>query len=96
MTSDFWVGMWICKNWTQYIKLDAYNSHLWMALARTSLMDTPFYRVLQVAHAYSIYITISIVMSVCQSGVRPSVRHKNFFSLKSPWNHPLTPGVDPG
>ena len=54
MTSDFWVGMWICKNWTQYIKLDAYNSHLWMPLARTSFMDTPFYRVLQVAHAYFI------------------------------------------
>ena len=32
---------------------------------------------------------------VCPSSVRPSVRHKNFFSLKSPWNHPLTPGVDP-
>ena len=27
---------------------------------------------------------------------RPYVRHKNFFSLKSPWNHPLTPEVDPG
>ena len=24
------------------------------------------------------------------------VRHKKFFSLKSPWNHPLTLGVDPG
>ena len=31
--------------------------------------------------------------------VRLSVRHKNFFSLKSPWNHPLTPefwGRPPG
>ena len=26
---------------------------------------------------------------------RVSVRHKIFFSLKSPWNHPLTPGVNP-
>ena len=25
--------------------------------------------------------------------VRPYVRHKIFFSLKSPWNHPLTPGT---
>ena len=33
---------------------------------------------------------------VCLS-IRPSgVSHKNFFSLKSPWNHPLTPGFDPG
>ena len=31
-------------------------------------------------------------MGVC---VCVSVRHKNFFSLKSPWNHPLTTGVDP-
>ena len=30
-----------------------------------------------------------------RSFVCPSVRHKKFFSLKSPWNHPLTPGVDP-
>ena len=27
--------------------------------------------------------------------VRPSVCHKIFFSLKSPWNHLLTPMVDP-
>ena len=27
--------------------------------------------------------------------VRSCVRHKIFFSLKSPWNHPLTPGVEP-
>ena len=40
-----------------------------------------------------IYITISIVTSVCPC-VRTCVRHKIFFSLKSPWNHPLTPGVD--
>ena len=32
---------------------------------------------------------------VCLSILHPSVRHKNFFSLKSPWNHPLTPGADP-
>ena len=44
-----------------------------------------------------IYITISTITSVRPSfGVRAvSVRHKNFFLLKSPWNHPLTPGVDP-
>ena len=45
----------------------------------------------------TIYITISTITSVClsirpSSGVRAS---QNFFSLKSPWNHPLTPGVDP-
>ena len=27
--------------------------------------------------------------------VRTCVRQKFFFLLKSPWNHPLTPGVDP-
>ena len=31
---------------------------------------------------------------VCPS-IRTYVRHKIFFLLKSPWNHPLTPGVDP-
>ena len=37
-----------------------------------------------------IYITISTITSV-RPCVRPvSVRHKKFFSLKSPWNHPLT------
>ena len=48
--------------------------------------------------ALNIYITISTVTSVCVSILlllRTYVRHKNFFSLKSPWNHPLTPGVDP-
>ena len=45
----------------------------------------------------SIYITISTVTSVRPSVVCrvSSVRHKKFFSLKSPWNHPLTPWVDP-
>ena len=27
--------------------------------------------------------------------VHPPLVTKIFFSLKSPWNHPLTPGVDP-
>ena len=33
---------------------------------------------------------------VCPS-IRPGVPMSvtKFFSLKSPWNHPLTPGVDP-
>ena len=31
---------------------------------------------------------------VCPS-VRACVCHKIFFLLKSPWNHPLTSGVDP-
>ena len=48
-------------------------------------------------HFYQIYITISTITSVCPvSGVRSVfIRHKIFCSLKSPWNHPLTPGVDP-
>ena len=45
-----------------------------------------------------IYITISTITSVCPSaGFRfpVSVRcHKNFFSLKSPWDHLPTHGVD--
>ena len=45
--------------------------------------------------AQYIYITISTIMSVCPS-VRSSVHYKKFFSLKLPWNYPLTPGVDPG
>ena len=45
---------------------------------------------------YVIYNTISTITSVCPS-VRPSfVRSsENFVLLKLPWNHPLTPGVDP-
>ena len=46
-------------------------------------------------------LCLSLRLSVRLS-VHPSVRpaggvrcHKIFFSLKSPWNHPLTPGVDP-
>ena len=47
------------------------------------------------AKFWLIYNTISTITSVCPS-VRPSgVRHKKFFSLKSPWNHSLTSGVDP-
>ena len=45
-----------------------------------------------------IYITISTNTSVCPSDVRPAsggVRHKIFFSLKSPWDHSLTPGLIP-
>ena len=38
-----------------------------------------------------IYITISTITSVCPVY---DVRHK-FFLLKSPWDHPLTTGVDP-
>ena len=47
-----------------------------------------------------LYIAISTITSVCPS-VRPSsfVRHKKFFSLKSPWNHlgiiPRPPGLTP-
>ena len=43
------------------------------------------------------YITISTIMSVCPS-VQCTVYgvcHKFFFSLKSPWDHPPTSGVDP-
>ena len=32
------------------------------------------------------------IRALVRSSVRPS---QNFFLLKSPWNHPLTPGVDP-
>ena len=35
------------------------------------------------------------VCSFVRPFVRPSVRHKIFFLLESPWNHPLTTGVDP-
>ena len=34
-------------------------------------------------------------LSVHMCVLRTYVCHKIFFSLKSPWNHPLTPGVDP-
>ena len=40
------------------------------------------------AYAKFIYITISTITS--------GVRHKNFFSLKSPWDHPRPPGLTPG
>ena len=43
-----------------------------------------------------IYMTISTVESVLQF-VCPFIRRSQFFfSLKSPWNHPLTPGLTPG
>ena len=45
-------------------------------------------------HYFNRHVCLSICPSVRLS-VCPSVRHKIFFSLKSPWNHPLTPGVDP-
>ena len=32
---------------------------------------------------------------LCVHATTTFVCHKIFFSLKSPWNHPLTPGVDP-
>ena len=35
------------------------------------------------------------VLPCVRPSVRSSVRHKIFFSLKSPWNHPLTAQVDP-
>ena len=41
------------------------------------------------------YFNRGVCLSI-RSFVRPFVRHKIFFLLKSPWNHPLTPGVDPG
>jgi len=41
-------------------------------------------------HYFDRHVCLSICPSVC-----PSVRHKKFFSLKSPWNHPLTPGMTP-
>ena len=54
------------------------------------------YRCLSQLTLVTIYRTISTITSVCPCGVRPVfVRHKNFFSLKSLWNHPLTAGVDP-
>ena len=41
-------------------------------------------------HYFNGHVCLSIR---CPSDVRPSgVRHKNFFSRKMPWNHPLTPG----
>ena len=43
-----------------------------------------------------IYITISTIMSVCPLILPLSACPSQFFfSLKLPWNHPLTPGVDP-
>ena len=65
-------------------------------LKQTFLCDLNENRQLQ-----RIYITISTNTSVCPSSVRrPAVsgvrrRHKIFFSLKSPWDHPLTTWVDP-
>ena len=41
------------------------------------------------------YFNRHVCPSMFRPFVRPFVRHKNFFSLKSPWNHPLTPGVGP-
>ena len=35
---------------------------------------------------------LSVHVPFVRSFVRPS---QKFFLLKSPWNHPLTPGVDP-
>ena len=32
---------------------------------------------------------------ICLSFRSSGFRHKNFLSLKSPWNHPLTPEVNP-
>ena len=40
------------------------------------------------------YFDRYVCPSICSS-VRPSVHHKIFFLLKSPWDHPLTTGVDP-
>ena len=45
-------------------------------------------------HYFDRHVCPSIRPSFRHS-VIPSVRHKIFFSLKSPWNHPLTPGVHP-
>ena len=42
------------------------------------------------------YFSGHVCPSIVRPWVRGSVRHKIFFSLKSPWNHPLTPGVNPG
>ena len=41
------------------------------------------------------YFHLHVCASIRTSFVRPSVRCKVFFSPKSLWNHPLTPGVDP-
>ena len=43
-------------------------------------------------HYFDYHICLSIRPSFVCSCVRPS---QIFFSLKSPWNHPLTPVVDP-
>ena len=62
-----------------------------MFLKYIGISDGPELRFAQI----HIYNTISTNTYVCPSVLRPSFRHKIFFSPKSPWDHPLTPGVDP-
>ena len=45
-----------------------------------------------VVHLHN-YFDYHVCASIRSFGVR--CLSQNFFSLKSPWNHPLTPGIDP-
>ena len=77
--------------------------HEWSkVLLKIAMLDRTMYILLWLEErndqVVTIYITISTITSVhpcvrCASGVRCS--SQKFFLLKSPWNHPLTPGVDP-
>ena len=77
---------------------DLFLTKLSVNVVLVTVVKNPIGRILALKpYGCAIYITILTIMSVCPFGVRclVSVCHKIFFSLKSPWNHPLTPGVDP-